>query len=128
MIYDESASYAIANGYQGISPEGTLYPIFLRDMNLHVPCLDENFFSVIRGADIDQIIWVAPYKYRPTNVGPLKGCQIMIVDPHVAIETFVVNPDLVRCLESPGGNANYFGTFEYRGMRVFTLKKSWLNA
>ena len=123
LIFDESASYAIADGYQDITSEGTLISKRIGDVNMHIPCLDEAFFSVLRDKDIDLVIWVAPFKFRQTNIGPLEDCRIMIIDPHVAIDTFVLNPDLVLCLESPGGNNTSFGTFEYRGKRVFTLKK-----
>ena len=118
MIFDESASYGLARNKTDIIG-GHLAPRRLDESLYHIPCVDENFYSVIRGIDVDEIIWVAPFKSITTNVGPRRDCQIMIIDPRQDYETFNYESDLVVCLESPGGMNDLPCTFKYAGMIVF---------
>ena len=122
LIFDESASYAIVNDESEID-NGRMLPRRMDEDSLHIPCMDENFFSIIREIDVEQIIWVAPYKYMKTNYEMMAECQITIVDPHIPIKTRRHESKYIVCMESPGSKTELYGTFIYKGMRVFTLKK-----
>lgn len=122
FIFDESASYNVARNESDIvNKRLTPRPLDL-DM-IHIPCMDENFFSIIRDIDVDQIIWYAPFKDIKTNIGSKQGLQIMIIDPHKPIETIKYNPKFVICSEVPGKDADYFASFKHNGMRVFTVNR-----
>ena len=122
MIFDESSSYGIARDQSELS-NGHFKPKMFDDHVYHFPCMDEKFFSVIRDIDVDQIIWLAPFKSITTNVGPMPDCQLMIIDPHIEIETIEYDPEQVICLESPGGNKDMPFSLVYKGMRIFFFPK-----